>query len=666
MERNSITARLAAYPTPLSRACLRYLAAADSPARSRARRDLARGALAILGALGAGILKDLKRKLPGVQPLQPGDWATAKALRRLWSAAGPALEAEIAQGLEPTTAWRQQTSGWGKGAAGDLFDLLEAISAPGNCRGTLKPEADREVSNHGFVSPDQEVNFLLDGPLAFLTHWTMVAVTEVHQRPEGQVIFCTELTGPGPWPNEITFPNGSRPPDPGEVYLVDRQWRWVSLHPFVIFLQICPPVVPAEADFGHDVFYLDSFGASRAEMRSSSYGFVLAQNHLTREIRAAWQGLASAAYPDWTRPRWGFAFIEMAYTAAANLSLGYEATDAVLHAIDQEAALLAGEDLDFKGGPQLFPFWYKPDLLIMPLAYDEKLHPPEMVAGRAEEALRQLLVRAQEAAVQAGLSPIFYLAIDLVAGGGQDQRGGGRSEVAFLREVEASREAVRQAHARAPEARALGQVWLRRTQRSSGFSYRVEGAYTRISQASFALISRTTGNDIEFLLRFNPRHQAFNFVGGHLEEADQGDPTATLTREIGEELGLAESDYRFSRLWEDALCAVEFSEPYDSWTYYIHHFFRVELSQSLTPDQLRSSQELVWASLDELTSGRLADGRPISRFPLRLLAPILPKLASGGPGKTSPVNDYGWRHLVSANRAPEMTGSGRSTQVDAT
>jgi len=182
-----------------------------------------------------------------------------------------------------------------------------------------------------------------------------------------------------------------------------------------------------------------------------------------------------------------------------------------------------------------------------------------------------------------------------------------------------------------------------------------EKKYARESVASFALISRTEGNETLWLLQWNSNWEVMNLISGHKEKTDANDLTCII-REIHEELfqnlsperleelqktlGSDNAVYeRYTSPWKDdcirsvkmkgdkPLDYIDFSDSKKLWTKYVLHVYEVTLRTDVAipvfaPDPFYSPDPKScpspknpneWVSLEDVRKGWTKMGRPISR-----------------------------------------------------
>jgi 8-oxo-dGTP pyrophosphatase MutT (NUDIX family) len=142
----------------------------------------------------------------------------------------------------------------------------------------------------------------------------------------------------------------------------------------------------------------------------------------------------------------------------------------------------------------------------------------------------------------------------------------------------------------------------------------------RSSIAAAALIRREHNGQVLLLARWSRSWQRFHLVGGH-KRADESFREC-LTREIGEELGLAEgADYEMAT---EPMVHLEFtawSEGAKEETAYTTELFEVDL-RGPARAKVDAEPAVRWLSEAEIRAGHCADGRPISQTMQLILAKI--------------------------------------------
>jgi 8-oxo-dGTP pyrophosphatase MutT (NUDIX family) len=153
----------------------------------------------------------------------------------------------------------------------------------------------------------------------------------------------------------------------------------------------------------------------------------------------------------------------------------------------------------------------------------------------------------------------------------------------------------------------------------------------RRSEGALALVRRERPGRTEYLVQWNEKWQAYNFVGGHRRAEETF--IACLERELGEELNLHRGgDYRVKegRPWH--LEYTTYSESARAETAYVMELFPVELMPAAA-GRVEGDPANCWVSGDEVRQGRAGDGRPVSRTVALLLekAGLLGEVSSGEP-----------------------------------
>ncbi len=139
----------------------------------------------------------------------------------------------------------------------------------------------------------------------------------------------------------------------------------------------------------------------------------------------------------------------------------------------------------------------------------------------------------------------------------------------------------------------------------------------RRSEAAVAVIRRVQDGQTFWLAQWNPKWQAYHFVGGHRRPEESF--RECLTREVGEELGLVEgADFQMSPAFPIHLEFTDFSESARTETDYIMELFALELDSRAIP-KVEGNPENRWLTEAEIEAGRTHDGRPVSTTMRRLL-----------------------------------------------
>jgi 8-oxo-dGTP pyrophosphatase MutT (NUDIX family) len=142
----------------------------------------------------------------------------------------------------------------------------------------------------------------------------------------------------------------------------------------------------------------------------------------------------------------------------------------------------------------------------------------------------------------------------------------------------------------------------------------------RRSQAAVALIRRPQGDNALWLAQWNPKWQAFHFVGGHKRPSETF--RECVVREVAEELRLSEQA-EFSAAREPIL-HLEYSawsESANAETCYMMELFEVELTDAARR-RVETGSENCWLTEAEIHAEQTLHGQRVSATMNRLLGEL--------------------------------------------
>jgi 8-oxo-dGTP pyrophosphatase MutT (NUDIX family) len=133
----------------------------------------------------------------------------------------------------------------------------------------------------------------------------------------------------------------------------------------------------------------------------------------------------------------------------------------------------------------------------------------------------------------------------------------------------------------------------------------------RQSVAAIAIIRRQSDAETLWLAQWNDRWQRFHFVGGHRHDDESF--RQCVVREVAEELEIAEGTGFL--VGERPLAHLD----YTAWsagageeTHYMMELFDVQLVGDAVRQQVDADPQNRWLTVEEIRSGRAADGNPVS------------------------------------------------------
>lgn len=130
----------------------------------------------------------------------------------------------------------------------------------------------------------------------------------------------------------------------------------------------------------------------------------------------------------------------------------------------------------------------------------------------------------------------------------------------------------------------------------------------RFVRVAFVVVKLRAGEESFYLLRYNPKWNDLNLIGGHEDTKDGGIIERTARRELREEVPLIRTfeEYRLSALSEPVIYGPVMSKSKNVVTRYEVHFYLLKLDSSPAPlvHLLTSRSKNVWIDQRNLESKR--------------------------------------------------------------
>lgn len=340
-------------------------------------------------------------------------------------------------------------------------------------------------------------------------------------------------------------------------------------------------------------------------------GLIQQRNDLSGSL---WTGLRRiSAQHSGKDVTWGVMLLRIRQMRELNERFGYAAGDRLLSAMDACASRFASGPGSMPGSLSAFPFWRRGGELMIPFQTRRGMGGSAAVSSALEMAA-EIVAATRSEGREDGMSPSLQAGIRFRTGNS-------------AHELLAASEILRDGLSEIGGTHE-GTWWRLDPGDGSAIVMRRDAPFTRVSRAAFGLIRRDAAGAPEYLLRFNTRHDRFNFVGGHMEPEDGDSPAQTLIRELREELALPPESYSAAPILPGALHHTAFSPAHQAHTYYVHHFFAISGLTEATmealaqPDCRWFSAEQVGSRTPEISTDPLT--ALSASFDLRSARPVLP------------------------------------------
>lgn len=135
-----------------------------------------------------------------------------------------------------------------------------------------------------------------------------------------------------------------------------------------------------------------------------------------------------------------------------------------------------------------------------------------------------------------------------------------------------------------------------------------ENSNTRFVRVAFVVVKLRAGDESFYLLRFNPKWQDLNLIGGHEDPKDGGSLERTARRELREEVPLIRMfhDYRLNSLGKPVEYGPLVSKSRNVWTKYEAWFYLLKIEGSPAPlvHLLTARSKNVWIDQQTLLEGQ--------------------------------------------------------------